>query len=81
VPYVTHRLPRKFKEGVMSTETLFGSWHWRVLMTQAGIQADFMETFREFEKVYSELGRHYHTLRHILDCLDEFAGVQSLAEN
>ena len=54
---------------------------WKNLMIDMSIRADFIGTFRWFERCYEEDGRYYHTLEHIDACFDEFVRVRSLLEH
>lgn len=62
----------------MSTlEVLFERWC--RLLKDARATCDPAETFESIREAYSEPHRRYHTLEHILDCLQEFDTVQRLA--
>ena len=52
---------------------------WQGLMGSLGI-APAPETFSQLEAAYSERHRHYHTVRHLVDCLSAFDEARDLAE-
>lgn len=52
---------------------------WSDLWLVAGLRVDTLRWFGQLTKVYSEPHRHYHTLRHVTECLAEFDAVRHLA--
>lgn len=54
--------------------------HWRQLMVAFRI-ADGMNTFDALVSAYSEKHRHYHTARHIDDCLNKLDAARPLAQS
>ena len=54
---------------------------WKDVWSGLGGPGDGSSVFADLTARYAEPHRAYHTLRHILDCLDEFGSVRNLANN
>jgi predicted metal-dependent HD superfamily phosphohydrolase len=52
---------------------------WSDLWLVAGLRGDPLRWLRQLTQAYSEPHRHYHTLRHVTECLTEFDAVRHLA--
>jgi predicted metal-dependent HD superfamily phosphohydrolase len=49
---------------------------WAKLWREIGAKDDGLAVYQELVALYSEPHRHYHNLKHIADCLDEFDGAR-----
>jgi predicted metal-dependent HD superfamily phosphohydrolase len=54
---------------------------WRQAWRDAGAAASDESLHREVVACWSEPHRHYHTLQHLRECLDQFGAVRELAEH
>jgi len=54
---------------------------WTALWKTAGAKGDCESWHSRLVTLYSEPGRHYHNLRHLEECLNEFESARSLARD
>jgi predicted metal-dependent HD superfamily phosphohydrolase len=54
---------------------------WRQAWQHAGLAASDEHLHRHVIACWSEPHRHYHTLQHLRECLDQFGAVRELAEH
>lgn len=53
---------------------------WTRLWSDFGAKDDGLTVYQELLSLYSEPHRHYHSLRHIADCLNEFDAARHVAQ-
>jgi predicted metal-dependent HD superfamily phosphohydrolase len=53
---------------------------WARLWRDVGAKDDGLVVYQELVSLYSEPHRHYHNLRHIAECLNEFDAARDLAQ-